>query len=78
LARDTLASIGAKLDPAQFVRIHRSRVVRVGAVQDVELLPSGQYLLRLYNGQKLSGGRSYRHQLRKALGLASPGMPVAS
>ena len=75
LARETLAAIAARLDPAQFVRIHRSRVVRIGAVQDVELLPSGQYLLRLHNGQKLSGGRSYRHQLRKALGLANPGMP---
>jgi len=75
LARETLAAIAARLDPAQFVRIHRSRVVRIGAVQDVELLPSGQYLLRLHNGHKLSGGRSYRHQLRKALGLANPGMP---
>jgi two-component system LytT family response regulator len=69
LTRETLTAIGAKLDPRQFVRIHRSRIVRIGAVQDVELLPSGQYLLRLHNGQKLSGGRSYRHRLRKALGL---------
>ncbi len=72
LARETLVAIEAKLDPAQFVRIHRSRMVRIGAVRDVELLPSGQYLLRLHNGQKLSGGRSYRDQLRKALGLAGP------
>lgn len=78
LARETLAAVEARLDPAQFVRIHRSRVVRIGAVQDVELLPSGQHLLRLHNGQKLSGGRSYRHQLRKAFGLARPDMPEAS
>lgn len=70
LARETLSAIEARLDPAQFVRIHRSRVIRIGAVRDVELLPSGQYLLRLHNGQKLSGGRSYRDQLRKALGMA--------
>lgn len=69
LMRETLAAVEAKLDPAQFVRIHRSRVVRIGAVRDMELLPSGQYLLRLHNGQKLSGGRSYRDRLRKALGL---------
>lgn len=75
LARETLAAIAARLDPVRFVRIHRSHVVRIGAVQDVELLPSGQYLLHLHNGQKLSGGRSYRHQLRQALGLANPGMP---
>lgn len=71
LIRETLNALEAKLDPAQFVRIHRSRVVRIGAVRDVELLPSGQYLLRLHNGQKLSGGRSYRDRLRKALGIGA-------
>ena len=73
LARDTLNALEAKLDPVRFVRIHRSHVVRIGAVRDVELLPSGQYLLRLHNGQKLSSGRSYRDRLRTALGLAGPG-----
>lgn len=77
LARETLTAIEARLDPAQFVRIHRSRVIRIGAVRDVELLPSGQYLLRLHNGQKLSGGRSYRDQLRKALGMAGFGVSKA-
>lgn len=78
LARETLTAIETRLDPAQFVRIHRSRVIRIGAVRDVELLPSGQYLLRLHNGQKLSGGRSYRDQLRKALGIAGLSISKAS
>lgn len=73
LARQTLSAIEAKLDPDQFVRIHRSRMVRIGAVHDVELLPSGQYLLRLRNGQKLSGGRHYREALRNALGMVGLG-----
>lgn len=77
VARETLTAIEARLDPSQFVRIHRSRVVRIGAVRDMELLPSGQYLLRLHNGQKLSGGRSYRDRLRKALGISAPGASEA-
>jgi two-component system LytT family response regulator len=77
LVRESLTAIEAKLDPTQFVRIHRSHLVRIGAVRDVELLPSGQYLLRLHNGQKLSGGRSYRDRLRKALGIAGLDMPKA-
>lgn len=71
LVRETLTAIEARLDPSQFVRIHRSRMVRIGAVRDMEILPSGQYLLRLHNGQKLSGGRSYRDRLRKALGISA-------
>jgi two-component system LytT family response regulator len=77
LTRETLTAIEARLDPTQFVRIHRSRMIRIGAVRDVELLPSGQYLLRLHNGQKLSGGRSYRDRLRKALGIAGLSTPKA-
>jgi two-component system LytT family response regulator len=71
LARDTLAAVEARLDPAQFLRIHRSRIVRIGAVRDIELLPSGQYLLRLHDGMRLSSGRSYRERVRSALGIAS-------
>ena len=77
LARETLAAVESRLDPAQFVRIHRSRIVRIGAVRDVELLASGQHLLRLHNGQKLSGGRGYRDRLRKAIGLAGLDMAKA-
>lgn len=78
MARETLNAIESRLDPAQFVRMHRSRLVRIGAIRDVELLPSGQYLLRLHNGQKLSGGRSYRDRLRKAIGLAGLTLSEAS
>lgn len=69
LARTTLNAMAARLDPACFVRIHRSRLVRIGAVRDIELLPSGQYLLRLHGGQRLSSGRSFRDQVRDALDL---------
>ncbi len=71
LARDTLAAVEARLDPARFVRIHRSRIVRIGAVRDIELLPSGQYLLRLHGGLRLSSGRSHRERVRAALGMAA-------
>lgn len=70
LARDTLTAVETRLDPGQFVRIHRSRIVRVGAVRDIELLPSGQYLLRLGDGLRLSSGRRYRERVRSALGIA--------
>ena len=70
LIRDTLSGIEARLDPDVFVRIHRSRIVRVDAIQDLELLDSGELLLRLKNGRRLSTGRSYRERLRAAVGMA--------
>ena len=50
LLRESLAGLLARLDPGQFVHVHRSRIVRIEAVRDIETLESGQYLLRLHNG----------------------------
>jgi two-component system LytT family response regulator len=70
LIRDTLGALESRLDPDVFVRIHRSRIVRIDAIQDLELLDSGELLLRLKNGRRLSTGRSYRERLRAAIGMA--------
>ena len=69
--RDTLAGLEARLDPEAFVRIHRSRIVRIAALRDLELLDSGELLLRLESGRRLSTVRRYRERLRQAVGLAS-------
>lgn len=69
LLRETLASLVERLDPARFVRIHRSRAVRVDLIDQVEPCGAGQYWLRLRDGSCLASGRSYRHALRAALGL---------
>ena len=69
LLRETLAGLLAKLDPAAYVQVHRSHAVRIEAIRDVETLESGQYLLRLHNGERVGTGRRYRAALREALGL---------
>ena len=69
LMRGTLAGVLAKLDPDKFLHVHRTRIVRVEAVRDVETLESGQYLLRLANGMRVATGRSYRNPVRERLGL---------
>lgn len=67
--RESLGGMLARLDPKQFVHVHRSHIVRIDAVRDIETLDSGQYLLRLHNGARISTGRSYRARLREVLGL---------
>ena len=69
LLRETLSALVARLDPAHFVRIHRSRAVRVDLIEQVEPYGAGQYWLRLRDGTCLASGRSYRHALREVLGL---------
>lgn len=69
--RDTISGFHARLDPQRFLRIHRSAVVRIDAIREVEPLASGRYRVNLHSGQRLVSGRSYRDALRSALGLAA-------
>ena len=72
LLRDTMSALEAKLDPSMFVRIHRSRIVRIDMIEHVEPYGAGQSWLRLRNGTCMTSGRGYRAQLRGVLGLGAP------
>jgi two-component system LytT family response regulator len=69
LVRETLAHILARLDPKRFARIHRSRIVCVDRIDQVEPYASGQYVVKMRSGLRLTSGRNYRGELRRALGL---------
>lgn len=70
LLREPLSSLVARLDPARFVRVHRSRAVRIDMVEQVEPGRGGCYVLRLKDGSRLLSGRQYRDALRAALGIS--------
>jgi two-component system, LytTR family, response regulator len=60
LARQTIQSLEEALDPKQFVRIHRSTIVRKAAVRGLHPLFHGDYLVRLNNGTELTLSRNFR------------------
>lgn len=74
--RETISGFHARLDPQRFLRIHRSAIVRIDAIREVEPLASGRYRVNLHSGLRLVSGRSYRDALRAALGLASEALPA--
>jgi two-component system LytT family response regulator len=67
--RATLTALLSALDRTAFLRVHRSLVVRLDRVRDVEVLRHGELALRLRTGALLISGRAYRDDLRRALGL---------
>ena len=69
LLRETLSGIQARLNPKLFVRIHRSRIVRIDLIEQIEAYGAGQYMVRMRSGKRMTSGRSYRSGLRQALGL---------
>lgn len=58
--RRTLAAFVEQLDPALFLRVHRSLVVRAAAIREIKPIGSGRYRLDLQGGRRLISGRSYR------------------
>jgi len=71
--RETMTHLESRLDPKHFLRVHRSRIVRLDKVVDAENHASGQFLLRLKTGVRLATGRSYHPRIRVALGLENAG-----
>jgi len=60
IARQTIQSLQDKLDPRQFVRIHRSTVVRKSAVRGLHPLFHGDYIVKLVSGAEVTLSRSFR------------------
>jgi len=68
LKQQTIASLEAALDPAQFVRIHRSYLVRLAAVARIEPAGKDSHLVVLAGGERLPVSRARLARLRTILG----------
>jgi hypothetical protein len=73
LIRETLARFEAKLDPAQFARVHRGSVVALARVRAIEALPGGDANVVLDDGAVVRMSRSYRSVLDVIPGRAKRG-----
>lgn len=67
--RQPLKDLAARLDPRRFVRIHRSAIVNLDRVQELQPHFHGSYVVVLRNGASLPISRARREELRAALGL---------
>ena len=68
LHRQTLAILHARLDPRHFARIHRSAIVRLDAIAQIEGRSSGGSEVELRGGVRLAVSRRYRRELLARLG----------
>ena len=70
LHKETLTGLMQRLDPAEFLRIHRSHAVNIRLVRELRALLHGEYVVALSDGTELTSGRSYRGRIQQAFGLA--------
>jgi two-component system LytT family response regulator len=68
LVRDTMAAMERRLDPAAFVRIHRSTIVNAERIRELRPYSSREYVVILRDGTRLRLSRRYRGRLQAHLG----------
>jgi two-component system LytT family response regulator len=68
LLRETMQQLETKLDPSQFVRVHRSAIVRIDRVQTLHPYFKGSHMLTLKDGTRVTLSRSRRAAFEAALG----------
>ena len=68
MVRQTLTAMEEQLDPAKFRRVHRSAIVNVERIAELQPLFSGEYSILLQDGTKLTLSRNYKDKLFDLLG----------
>lgn len=63
--RSTMAALEPRLDPGRFVRVHRSYMVNLDCIVEIEPLDTGDARLTMQDGSKVPCSRRYREALRK-------------
>ena len=65
LVRQRMQALERRLDPAQFVRVHRSAIVRLDRIESITRRRGGEATVRLRTGGELVASRSRRAELEK-------------
>ncbi|MDP9912797.1 LytTR family DNA-binding domain-containing protein [Variovorax boronicumulans] len=68
LLRATLTDFLTQLNPATFVRVHRSHAVNLGRIKEIEPLDGGDARLHMHDGTSVPCSRRYRDALRGGAG----------
>ncbi len=67
MLRETMGRLEERLDPDKFLRIHRSTIVNIECIRELQQQFHGDYLVVLKNGQRLTLSRSYRDRIQELL-----------
>src|SRR4029453_8088758 len=68
MVRQTLTAMETQLDPKKFRRIHRSAIVNVKRIKELQPLFNGEHSILLEDGTKLTLSRNYKDKLFELLG----------
>ena len=64
VVRETLSGLEDSLDPATFMRIHRSVIINIHEVAEFVSTPNGQYKVKLQDGTTLNVGNKFKKKVQ--------------
>jgi two-component system LytT family response regulator len=67
LLRESLTALERKLDPARFIRLHRSAIVNVDRIKELAPWAGGEQAVCLQDGTQLTIGRVFRDRITALL-----------
>jgi two-component system LytT family response regulator len=67
LFRETISRVSERLNPNNFIRIHRSMIVNVQKIKELIPVNSGEYIVVLKSGKELSCSRGYRANVQQMI-----------
>lgn len=68
LLRDTISALESQLDPKKFLRVHRSTIVNLDCVKELQSWFHGDYRIIMRTGKELMLSRNYRDRLSGLFG----------
>lgn len=67
LIREPISDFEQRLNPERFIRIHRSCIVNVECIKELQPGFGGEYLVVMNDGQQLTASRGYRERVQQLL-----------
>ncbi len=67
LYRQTMSSLSEQLEEEEFLRVHRSYIVNIDCIQEINYKRNGEYRILLTNDTMLVSGRSYQNNIIRLL-----------
>ena len=68
VVRQTLQGIEASLAPTEFIRVHRTAIVNIARIQEIQPWFNGEFVVLLRSGVEVRTSRGYRARLEALLG----------
>jgi two-component system LytT family response regulator len=71
ILRETMGQLESRLDPNRFLRVHRSAIVNLDRIKELQPWFRGEYRVILRDGTELTLTKSHREQLESRLLLGA-------